>query len=587
MKKIVFGIKIIAFLLSLIFLPVAGAENSSAEQKKVFEQAEKLFDNGKYGEAFPIFAKLASQKHAQAAMYAGTIKFNAGDKKTAGVYFKQASELGELNAKYYLGIMYFSGNGVEQDTTSAFRLFREVADASSDKESCFLVGKMLIDGTGTKVNLPLSSVYLKIAATPSEEGKIDFPHQKIAQLLYGVWCMEREKAQKTDYLEAYKFLELAAAQKIPEAWYKLGYLYTYGLGIPAPDRKRAELCFLAADRLKKSGINKYNIGLIRFENGDEKGARYWMKLAAAEKYKGAADFLEDLDSGKIKLPQKKKEKTSSLGSSMDSFFNSQERVLGTSARSMMEIRQISREKMIRLPYPENIKISGWDFTYEEMEKKIADDLALNRDGERLLKNGDFDKEPLESNLLALNPTIRFINKQGEIAVFQAMKNAKFRRCSKAETLDMLKKLKDASLDNKEREDALWQLRSDLYFHYNADFSGRWQLRQYTFIAIVDKKPTVITYFSEPPTKEDAIMTEGILRRDPACLNNYAVRLEEGEITRIFREDDTVKEILTVLAASGNKVACHNLGVFHLKRGEKKEADKYFDKAQKPAASVGR
>ena len=70
-------------------------------------------------------------------------------------------------------------------------------------------------------------------------------------------------------------------------------------------------------------------------------------------------------------------------------------------------------------------------------------------------------------------------------------------------------------------------------------------------------------------------------------SNYAVRLEEGEITRIFREDDTVKEILTVLAASGNKVACHNLGVFHLKRGEKKEADKYFDKAQKPAASVGR
>ena len=75
------------------------------------------------------------------------------------------------------------------------------------------------------------------------------------------------------------------------------------------------------------------------------------------------------------------------------------------------------------------------------------------------------------------------------------------------------------------------------------------------------------------------MTEGILRRDPACLNNFAVRLEEREIATFFTDDETVLEILTALAAAGNKTACYNLGVFYFKRGQKQEAEKYFKEAQ--------
>ena len=76
------------------------------------------------------------------------------------------------------------------------------------------------------------------------------------------------------------------------------------------------------------------------------------------------------------------------------------------------------------------------------------------------------------------------------------------------------------------------------------------------------------------------MTEGIIRKDPICLLNYAVRIEENDLEQFESDSDTAVEILTVLDAMGNPAATYNLGIFHLKNGDRKKAEKYFNAAQK-------
>ncbi|MBQ1671009.1 MAG: SEL1-like repeat protein, partial [Treponema sp.] len=41
---------------------------------------------------------------------------------------QKRAEQGDAEAQFYLGVMYYSGNGVELDITQAFELFKKAAD---------------------------------------------------------------------------------------------------------------------------------------------------------------------------------------------------------------------------------------------------------------------------------------------------------------------------------------------------------------------------------------------------------------------------------------------------------------------------
>lgn len=392
---------------------------------------------------------------------------------------------------------------------------------------------------------------------------------------------EGEKlCKEKKYEQAYPLLEKAAEKGNARAWSCLGKLYFQGCGIPERNLRWAELCFLASEKIKKDPQNAWYLGLIRFESGDIANARKYLQFAAAKNHKKAAAFLKKIDSVKHRPPQKKAVRKVSISDLYTQCLTTIQKYFDTQIISPA-VSEKKDLKMLRLPYPENIRIKGWNFSFEEMEKKIASELMTNREGSVRLKDEEFDKCPIEANLAAINPTIRFINAQGAYAMSEAMNKAKFRQCSKAETDKFLLMTgrKDA-INNENYEHTLWQLRDDLYFHYEGDFTGRWQVRTYSFFLKSDNKFRKVTSFGAPPDNEDAIMTEGIIRKNSVCLLNYAVRILENELEQFESDTETAVEILTVLDAMGNPAATYNLGIFHLNCGNKEKAEKYFKEVQK-------
>ena len=392
---------------------------------------------------------------------------------------------------------------------------------------------------------------------------------------------EGEKlCKRKKYRQAYPLLEKAAAGGSARAWSCLGKLYFQGCGISEKNLPWAELCFLASERIKKDPQNAWYLGQIRFESGDIANARKYLQLAAKQNHREAAKFLQEINSGKRRPPQKKVVRKTSISeayssslASMQKFFNTQ--LPGVNSGTESDL------KMIRLPYPENIRIKGWDFSFEEMENKIAAQLISDREGNTRLKYEEFEKCPIEENLAAINPTIRYINAQGVDAMFEAMQKTKFKQCSKVDLNKFLSLTgSKEAINNENYEHNLWQLRDDLYFLYEGDFTGRWQVRSYSFFRKIGSKFHKVTSFGAPPDAEDAVMTEGIIRKDPICLLNYAVRIEENDLEQFESDSETAVEILTVLDAMGNPAATYNLGIFHLKNGDRKKAEKYFNAAQK-------
>jgi len=57
----------------------------------------------------------------------GTKKYQEGDYKSAGQYWKRAADLGEVEAHYQLSCLYHHGQGVEKDEKRELRHLEEAA----------------------------------------------------------------------------------------------------------------------------------------------------------------------------------------------------------------------------------------------------------------------------------------------------------------------------------------------------------------------------------------------------------------------------------------------------------------------------
>ena len=94
-----------------------------------------------------------------------------------------------------------------------------------------------------------------------------------AQFLYGVYCKEKLKDDKT----AYRYLELAAKQNHRNAWIYLGNCYF--------DRKEehhsyllwAKLCYMAAERITPDAETEFLIGILEGIYGNLDEFKKWMK----------------------------------------------------------------------------------------------------------------------------------------------------------------------------------------------------------------------------------------------------------------------------------------------------------------------
>lgn len=451
------------------------------------------------------------------------------------------------------------------------------AEPAEDPQAAFEAGRRFALGQGTKQDLVKAAFYLEKAV------RAEHPPRG-ALLLAGIVDAELKK-----YKEAYACLEKAAKIGQPEAWEKLADLYEAGNGIDAPHPRWACLCRKAAYRLAPSPRLEYRIALAAARSGDRKEAEKWMKKAAAGNHAPARKFLADPKSFEKLCPRAagQEPKGEALRGAVDSHFESQRKILGTDARTVLtELSKrpeiTGKEPMLRLPQPPDLHLKSWSFHREAVEEKIAKSLFLSREGDERWFDDAFEKEPLQENLYYPNPTIRMINYAYEDELRGALIRSKYKPCTAEFTRKVVKQL-DPEKIGKQLENDMWRIEDDLFFHIHGNFQGRWQLRTYSFIGLIDGKYVVLCSFDTPPGKEEADMAAGLLARNESCLNNFAVKLAAGETNSIFRQDDEAEAIFEALIEKHNPVAAYNMAVLCRNRNRKDLAAKYLALAKRFAA----
>jgi len=187
--------------------------------------AVMLFNLSQYAAGDPNIDRLkdAARKH-----YWG-IGVPKDFSKALSLYLK-ASELGDSEARYIAGGMYFKGLGTPRDFNKAFSLLYGAAqEGSSTPESQKLLGEFFLTGTGTPKNLQEAMKWYQMAA---ENGDRD-SQSELAFLYFTGRGGER------DVKKAFKWYTEAAYQGLAVAQYSLGIMYYSGSGIPKVDLVKA------------------------------------------------------------------------------------------------------------------------------------------------------------------------------------------------------------------------------------------------------------------------------------------------------------------------------------------------------------
>jgi hypothetical protein len=96
-------------------------------------------------------------------------QFMGGNPSIASEWFQRAAETGSIDAQKFLGIMYFSGDGVPCDRKQAVNHFRNAAEAG-DSRTQILLGRMLLTGEGVERNEGEAVHWLNRAEPSMDEG---------------------------------------------------------------------------------------------------------------------------------------------------------------------------------------------------------------------------------------------------------------------------------------------------------------------------------------------------------------------------------------------------------------------------------
>ncbi|NNK95299.1 MAG: sel1 repeat family protein [Desulfobacterales bacterium] len=178
------------------------------------------------------------------------------------------------------------GIGVEQNFTQALSLY-ETAAALGDGEASFIAGGMYYTGKGAEKSDVKAFEYLSFAVA---EGNAPPEALRVLAEFY-------LKGQVTpqNYSKAMQWFHQAANKGDALSQNELGFLYSQGKGVEQNSEKAYDWFREAA--LQGSAIAQYNVGIIWYTGdgvaeSDLKQAYAWFSVAALNKY-GAAILARD------------------------------------------------------------------------------------------------------------------------------------------------------------------------------------------------------------------------------------------------------------------------------------------------------
>ncbi len=202
----------------------------------------------------------ADQGDAFAQFYLGGMYYHGQgvpqDYKEAVKWYKKAGENGDPVAQYNLGEMYLNGKGVAQDYEEAVKWVRKAA-VQEDSISQFFLGQMYYYGKGVEQDYKEAGIWFKKAA---EQGEI-YAQTNLGNMYYsgdGVSKDHKEAVKwyrkaaehgdalgqrymgdvyyvghgvSKNYKEAFRWYKKSAEQGLAPAQYNLGNMYYNGRGV--------------------------------------------------------------------------------------------------------------------------------------------------------------------------------------------------------------------------------------------------------------------------------------------------------------------------------------------------------------------
>ncbi len=190
------------------------------------------------------------------------------DYKLAFKNYLMAAKRFDSSVQHKLGVMYYTGQGVEQDFNKAIEHFEQAIKYEEDAYSLWRLGKIYLHGKGVAKDYDKARAYFERAdAIDDANSQFELAHMH-----------EYGKGVPISLPRAIRYYEKAAEQGDADAQYKLELLtgkvdkkdwhtdfetaldYTYGYTVDVDYDKAIEYYQKAAD--KGSAVSLYNIGFI-------------------------------------------------------------------------------------------------------------------------------------------------------------------------------------------------------------------------------------------------------------------------------------------------------------------------------------
>ncbi|EXX66778.1 Bck1p [Rhizophagus irregularis DAOM 197198w] len=213
------------------------------------------------------------------------------DKYKACHWYQKASENGNKNAQYNLGLCYEKGIGIEKDEIKAFYWYQKSIE-NGNNNAQYNLGLFYENGIGIeKSNFQAFYWYQKAAEN----------NNKNAQYSLGL-CYEKGIGIEKNDDKAFHWYQKAAENANKNAQYNLGLYYEKGVGINKTNKDDAKASYCEKNEIKafywyqKAAENGNNSAQHRlsvvYENGigtekDETKAFYWCQKAAENGNKDA------------------------------------------------------------------------------------------------------------------------------------------------------------------------------------------------------------------------------------------------------------------------------------------------------------
>ena len=249
------------------------------------------------------------------------------DYKKAAKWFLDAAEVKDeaaakwsAEAKGWLGLLYYSGKGVDPDKDRAMKLFliatkggfSELVTTFEDmaKEgdifACKFMSECYNKGYGVKRNTDTAAKYTRRAADAGDKESYmstalylynndnkgeSFKYFEKAALegdikacyFYGMMLYDGNEMVEQDKVKGMKYLQMAADEGHVAANFKLGELYLYGNGVTRDKEKGAKMIKVAAENGNNKAMwilgNCYRLG--EGIKQDYALAAHWMSLVAS------------------------------------------------------------------------------------------------------------------------------------------------------------------------------------------------------------------------------------------------------------------------------------------------------------------